>query len=127
MGKGGGGGGRGGGGGGGSTASAIVSLATSRAKERAPDYRRSYPTGAAQQTILDALGASGITNSAQANAFFDELGFTVTAQRVGRRSVPVVKPINTSGGGINIFGEGESWANTRSIPPSIARFSMTRY
>jgi hypothetical protein len=66
------------------------------------------PVGKSQQTILDKLdvhcGCFG-----QAEAFFTNIGISVVSKREGRKSVPVVYLVDTSGGGINRDGEGESW------------------
>ena len=52
-----------------------------------------FPTGKAQQVILDILGEKA-GNSARADEIFASYGFAVASKRVGRSSVPVVKPLN---------------------------------
>lgn len=66
-----------------------------------------YPVGKAQQTILDALDLEAET-FIEAEAVFKEHGLSVVPVRRGRRSVPEVRQLETTGGGFN-NGEGETW------------------
>jgi len=70
--------------------------------------RRQYPVGKAQSIILKVLQIEA-NNSGHANAIFEAIGIGVGNKRVGRSSVPVVRKLDRSGGGINSEGEGESW------------------
>lgn len=68
-----------------------------------------YPVGKAQKIILEALGRGDIATFSGANDYFDRIGITVIAKRVGRTSVPVVRMKETEGGGFTEGGDGESW------------------
>lgn len=83
-----------------------------KAKDPANNWRTRYLSktapGVAQTVILDALGIQA-NNFAHAKVIFQELGIDVGYKRVGRKSVPVVKKLDRSGGAINIEGDGEIW------------------
>lgn len=70
-------------------------------------YERQYPVGKAQQTILSALGITA-HGASHADQIFEALGITVSAKRVGRKSVPVVK---RAGGGSakTPYGDYDVW------------------
>ena len=69
---------------------------------------KDYPVGKAQKMVLDALEmtADGFT---AAEHIFNKIGITVIAVRQGRTSVPQVHRKETSGGGWNAGGDGESF------------------
>jgi hypothetical protein len=69
------------------------------------------PPGVAQSVILDALNIQA-DNFIHANVIFKALGITVIPKRVGRSSVPVVSLLDSSGGGIDIYGDGDAWDDT---------------
>ena len=60
-------------------------------------YKSRYKNvpGKAQSVILDALGIEA-DSSGHADAIFDALGISVSAQREGRKSVPVVRFLGDS-------------------------------
>jgi hypothetical protein len=72
------------------------------------------PPGKAQQIVLDALGIEA-NNFAHANEIFTALGISVVPVRQGRRSVPSVRLLDTSGGAFNLEGEGEAWDNYAAV------------
>lgn len=72
-----------------------------------PRWNTKMAVGAAQGTVLNALGITA-TCHAHAEAIFDKLGITVTSVRQGRRNVPEVY-VSGGGGGFNRYGEGEAW------------------
>jgi hypothetical protein len=69
------------------------------------ETRRQYPTGSAQQEVLNALGLTA-NNHGHATAIFAELGIVVGSRREGRKSVPVVTK-SEIGGGFNFGGDGD--------------------
>jgi hypothetical protein len=69
---------------------------------------KDYPVGKAQQMVLDALNIKAASFQ-EAEKAFNEIGITVTAVRQGRTSVPQVSRKETSGGGWNAGGDGESY------------------
>lgn len=90
----------------------IASKATDPASQW--ETRNQYPTGKAQQDVLNALGLTA-NNSGHANAIFAELGIVVSSKREGRKSVPVITK-SFSGGGFNAYGEGEeSFSNADGL------------
>jgi len=68
-----------------------------------------YPVGKAQKQVLEALGRGDIQTFQGAEDFFESIGISVTAKREGRASVPVVSQRDSTGGGFNAYGEGETW------------------
>jgi cyanophycinase-like exopeptidase len=69
---------------------------------------KDYPVGKAQQVILDALGIKAESHQ-EAERIFEEIGIVVVPVRQGRKSVPQVHRLETSGGGWNVGGDGESY------------------
>ena len=63
--------------------------------------------GKAQLTVLDALNVECET-FAHAESFFNAIGITVIAKRVGNKSVPQVYLNDEEKGQFNYYGEGES-------------------
>ena len=68
---------------------------------------KSFSTTVAQDTVLKALGITGIETSDAANAFFQEIGIDVTPVRKGRSSIPSVRILDNAVGSFNKYGEGE--------------------
>jgi len=68
---------------------------------------KSFSTTVAQDTVLKALGITGIETSDAANAFFQEIGIDVTPVRKGRSSIPSVRILDNAIGSFNQYGEGE--------------------
>lgn len=68
---------------------------------------RQHPVGKAQQVILDALSLEA-TSFQEAEQVFADHGLVVVPTRQGRRSVPRVHLADTTVGGFNIYGEGET-------------------
>lgn len=66
------------------------------------------PVGVAQQKVLDALNLTA-SDWTDAIRKFDEIGITVNSKRVGRSSEPVVSLKETTRGGWNRGGDGESY------------------
>lgn len=69
---------------------------------------RAYPTGVAQDKVLEALGLTA-TDFDDANRIFAEIGIVVTSKRVGRSSEPVITRKSTSGAGWNGNGDADEW------------------
>jgi hypothetical protein len=67
-----------------------------------------YPVGKAQQMVLDALGLHA-SDFSEAEQVFESIGISVSSKRVGRSSIPVVSMKETTGGGWNAGGDGESY------------------
>lgn len=70
---------------------------------------KDYPVGKAQQMVLDALGLAA-DGFSEADQLFAEHGLVVSSKREGRASVPVVRLMETAGGGWNVGGDGESYS-----------------
>lgn len=71
-------------------------------------HSRQYPVGAAQQTILNALGVTKCNGHSHAQQIFDALGISVGNRREGRKSVPVVSKIG-AGAARNNCGDYDVW------------------
>jgi hypothetical protein len=69
---------------------------------------RQPPVGKAQQAVLKALKLTA-SNFAEAEQIFERLGLIVTSRREGRKSVPVVRVLSRTDGGLNAAGEGIEW------------------
>jgi len=67
------------------------------------------PVGSAQSKVLQALELTA-TDFADANATFEKIGIEVGCQRVGRISEPVVRMLDSQGGGWNVGGDGSSYS-----------------
>ena len=75
---------------------------------------RSYPVGAAQQMVLDALNLTA-RDFSEANRIFENLGIVVSSKRQGRRSVPVITVKSRIGGGFNVADEGVEYRKYHNI------------
>jgi len=71
--------------------------------------QHSYPVGRAQGMVLMALGRNDIDTFQEAEAFFAQIGITVTPVRQGRTSIPSITRKASTGGGFNAYGEGETY------------------
>lgn len=69
---------------------------------------KDYPVGSAQEKVLNALGLTA-TGFSDAERIFEKLGLEVTSRRVGRSSEPVITFKDTTRGGWNRGGDGESY------------------
>ena len=69
---------------------------------------KDYPTGKAQQMVLDALNIIA-TGHGDAERIFKSLGLAVGSRREGRKSVPSITVLDRFGGALNADGEGETW------------------
>ncbi len=66
------------------------------------------PVGVAAEKVLIALGLTA-ESSREANQIFREIGIVVSAKRIGKSSEPVVRMMETTFGGWNAGGDGESY------------------
>lgn len=73
------------------------------------------PVGVAQEKVLSALRLTA-ENFQDANRIFSAIGISVSSKRVGKSSEPVVRMMETTFGGWNAGGDGESYdAEYRNI------------
>ncbi len=77
-------------------------------------YDRQYPVGVAQRKVLSALGIENCNSHGHAQQIFDALGITVSSERVGRESVPVVI-VNDGGSQRNAGGDYDVWNSSENI------------
>lgn len=68
-----------------------------------------YPTSVAQNKVLAALGLEA-SDYAEADRIFADHGLVVSSRRVGRSSEPVITRLDTTAGGWNAGGDGESYS-----------------
>jgi len=72
---------------------------------------KELPIGVAQRKAIALLGNETNTDTwSGAEAYFEQIGVRVRAQRVGRTSEPRVTLRNPAGGGWTTGGDGEEWS-----------------
>jgi len=87
---------------------------------------KNYPTTAAQDTVLAALGLSA-RDYPDAEKIFERLGIQVIPTRQGRRSVPRVTILSERGGAFNSAREGVEWERNFSMSREELREKLSEY